>query len=87
MQPISGSAMVGAIVIRGEAGRAVRVELPSRIRLHTLSGGSITIDDIVSDLADLPKLDSAGNLSFRFGGRLTVTGDYRGDVPITVEYL
>lgn len=88
---ISGSAMVGAIVIRGEAGRAVRVELPSRIRLHTLNGGSITIDAIVSDLADLPKLDSAGNLSFRFGGRLTVTGDadgdYRGDVPITVEYL
>lgn len=88
---ISGSAMVGAIVIRGEAGRAVRVELPSRIQLYTLAGGSITIDDIVSDLGDLPKLDSAGNLSFRFGGRLTVSGDaegdYRGDVPITVEYL
>jgi hypothetical protein len=39
----------------------------------------------------LPRLDSAGNLSFRFGGRLLVTGNadgqFRGDLPITVEYL
>lgn len=88
---ISGRAMVGAVVIRGEPGRTVRVELPSRIDLHALGGGSIIIEDIVSDLADLPKLDSAGNLSFRFGGRLKISGDaegdYRGDVPITVEYL
>ena len=88
---MSGRAMVGAVVIRGEAGRAVRVDLPLRIQLYTLGGGSISIEDIVSDLPDQPKLDSAGNLSFRFGGRLTVSGeaegDYRGDVPITVEYL
>ena len=88
---MSGRAMVGAVVIRGEAGRAVRVELPSRIQLYTLGGGSISIEDIVSDLPDHPKLDSAGNLWFRFGGRLTLSGeaegDYRGDVPITVEYL
>ena len=45
---------------------------------------------MVSDLPSLPRLDSAGNLSFRFGGRLRITGDadgqYRGDLPITVEY-
>jgi hypothetical protein len=39
----------------------------------------------------MPKLDGAGNLSFRFGGRLRISGDadggYRGDVPITVEYM
>jgi hypothetical protein len=38
----------------------------------------------------MARLDSAGSLSFRFGGRLTISGDaegdYRGDVPITVEY-
>ena len=48
-------------------------------------------DDVVSDLPPLPRLDSAGNLTFRFGGRLRVTGDaegeYRGDLPITAEYL
>lgn len=88
---ISGRAMVGAVEIRGEPGRAVRIDLPSRIKLYTLTGGAIVIDDIASDLGNHPKLDSAGTLSFRFGGRLTVSGDsegdYRGDLPITVEYL
>ena len=88
---ISGRAMVGAAVVRGEPGRSIRVELPSRITLHSLGGGSIVIEDIASDLPALPRLDSAGNLSFRFGGQLKISGDaegdYRGDVPITVEYL
>lgn len=88
---ISGRAMVGSATVRGEAGRAVRIELPSRIELYSLSGGRIAIEDIVSDLPGSARLDSAGALQFRFGGRLKVTGDaegeYRGDVPITVEYL
>ena len=88
---ISGRAMVGSAVIRGEAGRSVRVELPRRIELFSLSGGRITIEDIVSDLPSVARLDSAGALAFRFGGRLSISGDaegdYRGDVPITVEYL
>jgi hypothetical protein len=88
---LSGQAMVGSAVVRGEAGRAVRVDLPRRIELYSLSGARITIEDIVSDLPSLARLDSTGALSFRFGGRLTISGDaegdYRGDVPITVEYL
>jgi hypothetical protein len=88
---LSGRAMVGRAVVHGEAGRAVRVELPARIELYSLSGGRITIEDIVSDLPSGARLDSAGALGFRFGGRLRISGDaegeYRGDVPITVEYL
>ena len=88
---LSGRAMVGRGVVRGEAGRAVRIDLPERIELYSLSGGRITIEDIVSDLAPGARLDSAGVLDFRFGGRLRIAGDaegeYRGDVPITVEYL
>lgn len=87
---ISPRAMVGTAVVHGAPGRAIRVELPRRIELYSLSGGRITLDNVVSDLPSLPRLDSAGNISFRFGGRLTVTGDsegdYRGDMPITVEY-
>lgn len=83
-------AMVGTVLVHGEPNRAVRVELPRRIELFSLSGGRITLDDVTSDLARAPRLDAAGNLSFRFGGRLVVTGDtdgqYRGDLPITVEY-
>lgn len=87
---VSPRAMVGTAVVHGAPGRAVRVELPRRIDLYSLSGGRITLDNVVSDLPALPRLDSAGNLSFRFGGRVTITGDsegdYRGDLPITVEY-
>ena len=87
---ISPRAMVGTAVVHGGPGRAVRVELPRRIDLYSIGGGRITVDDVTSDLSSLPRLDSAGNLSFRFGGRVTVTGDsegdYHGDMPITVEY-
>ena len=83
-------AMVGTATVRGEAGRAVRIELPRRIELYSLTGGRIAFDEVISDLPSLPRLDSAGNLSFRFGGRIKISGDaggqYRGDLPITVEY-
>ena len=88
---ISPRAMVGTVTVRGEPGRTLRIDLPHRIVLHSLSGGEVTFDDVASDLPALPRLDSAGNLTFRFGGRLRVTGDaegdYRGDLPITAEYL
>jgi len=88
---MSPRAMVGSATVRGEPGRPIRVELPHRIVLHSISGGEITFDDVVSDLPSLPRLDSAGNLTFRFGGRLKISGDaegeYRGDLPITAEYL
>jgi hypothetical protein len=88
---LSGRAMVGSAVVHGEPGRSVRIELPARIELYSLGGARIAIDDIISDLPSGPKLDSAGALVFRFGGRLNISGDaegeYRGDVPITVEYL
>jgi len=87
---VSARAMVGSALVHGVPGRAVRVDLPRRIDLYSLTGGRITLDNVVSDLPPLPRLDSAGNLSFRFGGRVTITGDsegdYRGDLPITVQY-
>jgi hypothetical protein len=83
-------AMVGTVLVHGDPNRAVRVELPRRVELFSLSGGRITLDDVASDLSPAPHLDAAGNLSFRFGGRLIISGDadgpYRGDLPITVEY-
>ena len=83
-------AMVGTVLVHGQPGRAVRIELPRRVDLFSVSGGRLTVVDIASDAPALPRLDAAGNLSFRFGGRLVVSGDadgqYRGDLPITVEY-
>ncbi|HEY8592273.1 MAG TPA: DUF4402 domain-containing protein [Sphingomicrobium sp.] len=87
---MSARAMVGSAVVRGEPSRAVRVEMPRRIDLYSTSGGRISVDEVMTDLPALPKLDSAGKLSFRFGGRVTISGDaegnYRGEMPITVEY-
>jgi hypothetical protein len=87
---VSAQAMVGTATVRGIPGRAVRVELPRRIDLYSTGGGRIAVDDVVSDLPSVPRLDSSGSLSFRFGGRVTVTGNsegnYRGSLPITVEY-
>lgn len=91
VEAISGRAMVGEARVRGEPGRLVRIELPSRIELHSLDGARISIDEIATDLPAAPRLDSAGNLSFRFGGRIRLSGntdgDFRGDLPVTVEYL
>ena len=91
VEAISGRAMVGEARVRGEPGRAVRIDMPSRIELHALNGATIRIDQVITDLPPVPRLDSAGNLSVRFGGRLklsgNVDGDFCGELPITVEYL
>ena len=87
---ISPRAVVGTASVHGQPGRAIRVELPRRIELYSLGGGRISVEDVTSDLPSLPRLDGAGNLTFRFGGRVRISGDadgeYRGDLPITVEY-
>lgn len=88
---MTGRAMNGDVVIRGEPNRQIRVELPRRIELFGFSGGVLTITSITSDLPAFPRLDGEGKLRVRFGGELFVSGDaegnYRGDVPITVDYL
>lgn len=88
---VSPRAMVGTAVVRGEPGRVVRVEFPRTIRLYSSGGGSVSFEEVTSDLPSLPRLDSTGKLTFRFGGRLRVSGDaegdYRGEMPILVEYL
>ena len=88
---IGARAMVGHVTIRGEPGRSVRIVLPSRIEMTGLAGGTIALESIRSDLSAAPRLGSDGTLSFRFGGILRVSGDvdgeFRGDVPIDVDYF
>lgn len=88
---IGARAVVGHVTIRGEPGRSVRIMLPRQIELIGLSGGTIQLDSIKSDLSAAPRLGSDGTLSFRFGGILRVSGDvdgeFRGDVPIDVDYF
>ncbi len=83
--------MVGSVIVRGEPGRLVRIGFPESITLFGISGSSLRMRALTSDLPSAARLDSHGNLHFRFGGALEISGDvegdYRGDIPITVDYL
>ena len=88
---MTGRAMVGNVVVHGEPGRLVRIGFPTAIQLYGLTGGTIRLSALTSDLPSAARLDSQGMLQFRFGGELAVSGnvdgEYRGDIPITVDYL
>ena len=88
---LSGRAMVGSVIIRGEAGRYVSIRIPEEIELYTTDGARLRLKAITSDLDDSPRLDDAGELRFRFGGQLLIEGDaegdYRGEIPIIADYL
>lgn len=88
---IGSRAMAGEVTIRGEPGRSIRVDLPERIELYGLAGGTLRLESIRADLPAEPRLDGNGRLSFRFGGVLRVTGDldgqFRGEIPIDVDYF
>lgn len=83
--------VVGEVTVTGEPNRYIRVSLPSTISLTGFSGGMIRVGSIKSDLGAMPRLDSNGRLTFRFGGIVQVDGDldgeFRGDMPIDVDYF
>lgn len=88
---IGARAMAGEVVVRGEPGRPVRVMLPGSIELYGPTGNSIHLVSIRSDLPPLPRLDGNGTLRFRFGGLVRIIGDvdgeFRGNIPVDVDYL
>lgn len=88
---LSGRAMVGTVVIRGEVGRYVSVLIPNHIELFSTDGARLRLEAITSDLVDAPRIGDDGELRFNFGGRLLIEGDaegdYRGEIPIIAEYL
>ena len=83
--------MPGSVLIRGEPGHPVRVDLPRQVNLFGEGNGAIRIDSIVTDLPAFPRIGDDGTLSFRFGGDLRISGDgdgaYHGSIDIIVEYL
>lgn len=88
---MSGRAMAGTVIVRGEPGRNVRIDLPRAITLYGASGGQVRLEAIRSDLPALPRIGSDGTLTFRFGGELHVSGSadgrFRGDFQVDVDYL
>ncbi len=87
---LGGYPAAAEVLLIGEAGRNVRIDLPSKISMHSSTGGAISIVDIRTTLGPSPKLDSNGQLKFSFGGRLQLSGNiagtFRGRIPITANY-
>jgi hypothetical protein len=87
---LGGFALTGTVTVRGEPGAAVRVILPTSVDLESGHGHTVRVNSLTTDLAAAPRLGADGRLQFRFGGRLQVAGlddgDYRGRIPVTVEY-
>lgn len=87
---LGGFPLAGQAIVRGEPGRAVRIDMPSNARMTSPTGGDVEIVGLKTDLPPAPRLDSSGRLEFSFGGRLLVRGDafgtFRGRIPITADY-
>ena len=87
---LGGFALTGTVTVRGEPGAEVRVILPASVDLESGHGRTARVTGLVTDLSATPRLGPDGRLQFRFGGRLQIAGlddgDYRGRIPVTVEY-
>jgi hypothetical protein len=87
---LGGFALTGTVTVRGAPGAEVRVILPASVDLEGGHGRTARVTDLSTDLSAAPRLGPDGRLQFRFGGRLQIAGaddgDYRGRIPVTVEY-
>ncbi len=87
---LGGFALSGTVTVRGAPGAEVRVILPASVDLEGGHGRSARVTGLITDLSAAPRLGPDGRLVFRFGGRLQIAGaddgDYRGRIPVTVEY-
>jgi hypothetical protein len=87
---LGGAALAGTAIVRGEPGRAVRIDMPTSARMTSTAGGAVEITDLRSSLMGGSRLDSTGRLEFSFGGTLSVrghvSGTFRARIPITAQY-
>jgi len=90
MIDLGGSALAGTAIVRGEPGRAVRIEMPTSARMTSSTGGVVEIAGLRTTLTGNPRLDQTGRLEFSFGGKLLVRGNisgtFRARIPITAQY-
>lgn len=87
---LGGMAVSGHGRITGEPGKAVRVDLPDRVPMTAGDGTAAELTQFTTDLPRHPVLNLDGMLEFTFGARLVVKGqrggNYRGRIPISVDY-
>ncbi len=87
---LGGMVITGRGRVTGEPLREVRIDLPQNVPMTAADGSLAQLTDFSTDLPIRPTLDANGELSFSFGARLIMRsgggGNYRGRIPITVDY-
>ncbi len=87
---LGGMAVSGHGRITGEPGKTVRVDLPDHVPMTAADGSDAELTQFTTDLPRHPVLSPDGTLEFTFGARLVVKGNgggnYRGRIPISVDY-
>lgn len=90
LSELGGVPLRGTVRVTGEPRRRVRVSLPGEVQLTAPGGGVARLVDLRTDLSAAPHIKPDGQLEFGFGGTLQVgagqPGDYRGRIPIAVDY-
>lgn len=88
---IGGLAFQGKARLTGQPLQPVRIDLPNSVTLHSSKGAKAELSDFTTDITGVAMLDANGELTFRFGARITTIdargGSFRGRIPIRVEYF
>lgn len=91
MIDLGGMAFHGRARVSGEPHRPVRIDLPPRVVLQSPDGAEATLTDFATDLPPVAMLNEYGELTFSFGARISTQGarggDFRGRIPIRVDYF
>jgi Domain of unknown function (DUF4402) len=90
LEDLGGMGVAGTVEIWGSPNRQLTIDLPDTIELRAADGSVAQVSNFRTDLKRNPKLNVAGYLKFNFGAQLSVdagqAGQFRGRIPISVEY-
>ncbi len=88
--PLGGYGFSGRVIVTGTPLRNVRITLPDSVTLTSTTGRTARVSGIQTGQSPVLRLNLLGRLEFNFGGRLELEGgadgDYRGRIPVTVNY-
>lgn len=87
---LGGMAVTGRGRVTGVPLKEVRIDLPQSVPMTAPDGATAELTSFTTDLPARPTLDAKGELTFSFGARMVLRngrgGNYRGRIPITVDY-
>jgi hypothetical protein len=90
MIDLGGMTFQGKVTVTGQPLKPVRIELPQTVTLRSPSGAQAELTNFRTDLPPLAMLNANGSLEFSFGATISSKnaqgGDFRGRIPIRVEY-